>query len=712
MAKLVNSQWLTRAAVALIVATAMAGCGKRDDRGGDDGNGGGGGGGGGNANNPTDTFAITSMNRLVTFSRTSPAIRNPVTIAGLASNETILGFDIRPSNGTIVLLTSSARLFRLNSSDGSVTLLAALSRDNTDNSSPFTMLKGTKFGVNFNPVPDRLRVVSDANENLRIDVSNGATTTDGDLSVANVTATSYTNSFSSACRTNLFYINTTTNQLLSTTDPNLGMLNPVGTIALDTGAITGFEVLTTVDTANNNAPTNTALIVITAGDTSTLMTLNLNTAAVTNSQPITGLNAGETITSIAMAPPNGTPQQPLGELVAVTQSNRLISFNRAAPQKLCTSATNITNLQSGDNILGVDVRPKDGLLYALGTSGRLYTINMAAGNTFANATVGQVLTAAGGSSFNGLSGNDFGVDFNPMTDRLRVVSNTGQSLSIDVDLGAATAQTMLNPGAPNVTAAAYNGNVVNATATTLFVIDSGNETLSTQGVPTTMPTNGTLTLIGNLSTADITGSNGFDISGRDDSAVAAFTLASNTASSDLFNINLTSGLATRINTIGVNERIRGLTFSNAPVPMLMAVTTDNQLVTFDPATPDTLVDNVQITGLQGGESVVGLQVRADGKLQITSDGQRSYTLDAISGEATLLASVEVAKVSAATGATASGVRFSATVSNGSGLKFATTVTGLGQSRLFKLDASGQATAVGMIGPSGTAAVRALAIRLN
>jgi hypothetical protein len=723
MAKFVNTRWSTRAAVALVIAIALAGCGKRDDI---DGPGPvpGPGGPGDPVNNPTDTFAITSMNRLVSFSRTSPAIRNAVAITGLAATETIVGFDFRPSDGTIVLLTrlgSSAQLFRLNSSDGTTSLIGPLMADSADNSTPFTALDGTSFGVNFNPVPDRLRVVSDTGQNLRIDVSSGATITDAGLlnadgvrSATGITATAYTNSFASTCRTNLFYIDTTGNQLLTTADPNQGILTPVGPIAVDTGAsVTGFEVLTTADSSNNDSPVNTALIVSTANGASTLMTLNLNTAAVTNAQSITGLNTGETVTAISMAPPNRTPRQPLGELVAVTQFNRLISFNRGAPQKLCTGPTNITGLQAGDNVLGIDVRPRDGLLYALGTSStRLYTISTTPGSTFASATMGPVLQPAGGSSFNGLSGNDFGFDFNPMTDRLRVVSNTGQSLSIDVDMGLATSQSTLNPGLPGVTAAAYNGNVVNSSATTLYVIDTSNESLSTQGVPTTTPANGTLTRIGSLGTADITGSNGFDISGRDGFAVAAFTLASSPNSSDLFNINLGSGLATRINTIGGGERIRGLAFSNAPAPMLMAVTADNQLLTFDPAKPDTLVDNVSIDGLQGGETVTGLQVRADGKLQITSDGQRSYSLDAISGEATLLASAEIAKPRAAAGTTATGIRFNASVSNGTGLSFAANVSALGQSRLFKLDASGQATAVGMIGPSGTAPVRALAIRLN
>ena len=43
-----------------------------------------------------------------------------------------------------------------------------------------------------------------------------------------VTATAYTNSFASACRTTLFYIDTTTDRLLTTADPNNGVLSDVG----------------------------------------------------------------------------------------------------------------------------------------------------------------------------------------------------------------------------------------------------------------------------------------------------------------------------------------------------------------------------------------------------------------------------------------------------------------------------------------------------
>ena len=75
-------------------------------------------------------------------------------------------------------------------------------------------------------------------------------------------------------------------------------------------------------------------------------------------------------------------------MLAVTETNKLISFNNATPQKLCTS-TAIGGLQSGENVLGIDTRPADGALYALGSAGRIYTIDA----TTAAATLKSTLVA-------------------------------------------------------------------------------------------------------------------------------------------------------------------------------------------------------------------------------------------------------------------------------------------------------------------------------
>ncbi len=67
----------------------------------------------------------------------------------------------------------------------------------------------------------------------------------------------------------------------------------------------------------------------------------------------------------------------------------------------------------------------------------------------------------------GLTGNTFGVDFNLVADRLRIVSDAGQSLRINVDTGFVTTDTNLNPGTPLIVAAAYKGSFPVTTATQL-----------------------------------------------------------------------------------------------------------------------------------------------------------------------------------------------------------------------------------------------------
>ena len=54
----------------------------------------------------------------------------------------------------------------------------------TGDDNPYTALTGSQFGVDFNPVADRLRVISDSGLNLRINADTGATTTDGAINRA------------------------------------------------------------------------------------------------------------------------------------------------------------------------------------------------------------------------------------------------------------------------------------------------------------------------------------------------------------------------------------------------------------------------------------------------------------------------------------------------------------------------------------------------
>ena len=614
-------RWL----LGLSVAALVAGC--NDDRL----NAFGGNNNGSPGNMNGNTYAVTSAGRLLSFDRASAGAVGAVNVTGLQSGETLLGIDIRPggtTTGQIYGLTSLGRLYVIDKFSGAATLKSTLSADPTDTTNPFTALSGTTYGVDFNPVVDRLRVVSDTGQNLRINVDTGAVTTDGALNVAGtarngVVEAAYTNDFAATCRTTLFYLDTTTDKLLTTADPNNGVLTEVGSLGVDAAAATGFEIST--DSMGNNIATAALQV----GTATNLYTINLTTGAATLNGALTGLQASEAIRGLAMAPPSTAPANALGQMVATTATNKLISFTTAAPQKLCTT-TPITGLAASENVLGIDTRPADGAVYALGSAGNIYTINTATGA----ATMKSKLAPIAGDAFTALSGVEFGVDFNPVPDRLRVVSDTGQNLRINVDTGAVTTDTALNPAGSTVVAAAYTNAFAGAAFTTLYVLDAGNDRLQIQGQPSGNPNLGDLLTVGALGIGDVQSVAAFDIAGATNMALAAVNIAGATAS-ELHMINLTTGAATKINTIGGGEIVRGATFVGAPTATVFGATTDNRLVSFKPGTPGTLDTNTAITGLQGGENVLGIDFRqTNGKLYAATSAGRVYTIDPATAIAT------------------------------------------------------------------------------
>ncbi len=180
--------------------------------------------------------------------------------------------------------------------------------------------------------------------------------------------------------------------------------------------------------------------------------------------------------------------------VAVTASNHLIAFNAARPDRLL-SRKPITGLQPGEKVLGIDFRQKGDRLYALGDTGRLYTIDHETGEAQA---VGAPVA---------LQGSQFGFDFNPTVDRIRVAGAGGQNLRLHPDTGAvAGTDTNLSHASgavPRVLAAAYTYNNVDPKITTMYVIDGANATLGIAGSkegeqPVVSPNTGQLKTVGPL----------------------------------------------------------------------------------------------------------------------------------------------------------------------------------------------------------------------
>lgn len=180
-------------------------------------------------------------------------------------------------------------------------------------------------------------------------------------------------------------------------------------------------------------------------------------------------------------------------IVGLVESNNLVIFDSASPSAIL-SALPITGT-GGDTILGIDFRPATGQLYGFGHLGapgvRLYIIDPVTGT----ATLVNPLTADPTDTtdpYTDVVGTDFGVDFNPVPDRIRVVTDTGQNLRVDPVTGAVITDTPLafaagDPNAgqtPKVVDAAYSNNVANATSTTLYGLEGIDPDLRCQKTQT------------------------------------------------------------------------------------------------------------------------------------------------------------------------------------------------------------------------------------
>ncbi|WP_332875934.1 DUF4394 domain-containing protein [Massilia sp. S19_KUP03_FR1] len=492
---------------------------------------------------PGDVFVLTASNRLVSYDIAAPGTaRTNLAVSGLAGGENLLGIDFRPADGLLYAVSSLGRVYTLNGSTGAATLKSTLAADATDTTLPFTALAGTSFGVDFNPVADRLRIVSNTGQSLRINVDTGATTTDGAINGGAVNtainAAAYTNSFAGTATTTLFVIDAANNTVYTQNPPNNGTLTVPVALGVAASSIGGFDI---------DAKTNTGYAVMTVGGVRGLYSLNL--AATTAPATLIGsVGLDEEARGFALR----TPAAPVA--YGLTDDARIVSFKIANPNTLDTNVA-VTGLAAGERLLGFDVRPKDGLLYGISSNGRIVTIVPATGV----ATVKSTLTADAADTtapYSAVAGATFAVDFNPVADRLRVIGNTGQSLRINVDTGATTTDGAINrAGAlPVVTGAAYTNSYAGTTATMLYDIDLDGASLALQNPPN----DGTLVNIGALGVA-VAGDVGFDIAGGANGLAIAALRTTVTGPSSLYRIDLTTGAAALLTGTAATSAVGGAT---------------------------------------------------------------------------------------------------------------------------------------------------------
>ncbi len=334
---------------------------------------------------------------------------------------------------------------------------------------------------------------------------------------------------------------------------------------------------------------------------------------------------------------------PAERAYALTTAGTLLSFDPAAPQTVAT--TTITGVTAGENLVGIDVRPQNGVLYGLGVdattnTATLYAISPETGFAGVVGAAPGVISFTNGVFEVDLPSAGYGFDFNPAADRVRVTTAQGLNFRVNPNTGVGvdgdnTGLTSGNVTGTNPDGSIVNtGNTVDGTAytnnvpnngnlTTLYTLSSTADQLAIQNPPNV----GTQTLAREVTVGGLplnfAGVGGFDIASgvnvassntavRSGVGYAALTVGS---VNRLYAIDLPSATATEIGTIGDGTLpIRGLALQRpldeAGYPVVALNGSRDNLVRFQTATPGTSTTQALNTaGLAAGDTLVALSWR-------------------------------------------------------------------------------------------------------
>jgi trimeric autotransporter adhesin len=233
------------------------------------------------------------------------------------------------------------------------------------------------------------------------------------------------------------------------------------------------------------------------------------------------------------------------ELIYGLEANQTLFAFDSANTSVTTTIGTLSGIPAGHSVIGIDLRPATHELYAV-------TFNQTAlvGYVFSVNKQTAVLTVVG-SSFtlpSAPKSNQWGIDFNPAVDRIRVVNADGQNFRLSPLTGAiAGTDTNISPATTELTGVAYSDNVAGVSAATLYAYDFKNDKLGmvggVNGSPS--PNSGVFTSIGSSGIIAYTSDLDLDISGTTGTGYAVVRSEYGNRSS-LYTFSTSSGAFTRV----------------------------------------------------------------------------------------------------------------------------------------------------------------------
>jgi hypothetical protein len=223
-----------------------------------------------------------------------------------------------------------------------------------------------------------------------------------------------------------------------------------------------------------------------------------------------------------------TGAQAAGWVIGLVDGKSIVTIDPAT-RKVASKV----DVKGAGALIGIDVRPADGMLYGVTGDGSIVTIDIKSGQATEKSKLSDMLKA----------GVTATVDFNPVADRLRVMGSDGTSLRVNVDDGKATVDGShkFKDGDPNagktpkVVAGAYTNSWKGTKATGLYNIDATTSSLVMQAPPN----DGVLNTVGSLGIA-VSGPVAFNIVALGEERNDAWLAAGGA----LYSVDLKTGKAT------------------------------------------------------------------------------------------------------------------------------------------------------------------------
>ncbi|MGY2134076.1 DUF4394 domain-containing protein [Hymenobacter sp. HD11105] len=171
---------------------------------------------------------------LLIFNPTDPSTFTNKPITGITDGELLKGLDFRPSTGQLYALGDLRGIYTINPATGAATLVSRLSMN----------LPSVVAGLDFDPVTDVLRYVAPNGINWRIDLAAGQAPRDAPFTPNStlLNAAAYDNNFTGTSTTNLYVVDYGTDKLYLQSPPNAGTLREIGSLGINVGDDTHFDI--------------------------------------------------------------------------------------------------------------------------------------------------------------------------------------------------------------------------------------------------------------------------------------------------------------------------------------------------------------------------------------------------------------------------------------------------------------------------------------